>query len=97
MPLEIYSTVIILALQETKSTVFQISIEIPIVKLASKFSCQEVTTILSHRWKPPSLKIMSYAGEEKDNKEGEHVTKCTIRKKIQTIVSISVVKEDLHT
>lgn len=40
---------------------------------------------------------MSYAGEEKDNKEGEHITKCTIRKKTQTIVSISVVKEELHT
>lgn len=58
---------IILALKKNKNknTVFQISIEIPIVKLASKLSCQEVC-YFKQSMKNARFKNKSYAGEERD-------------------------------
>lgn len=69
----------------------------PIAKLASVFPCQEV--LYFKPWmKIDKLEQQVVQEKKMDNKGGKYFKNCMIRKeKIQTFVSIYVMKEDLQT
>lgn len=71
---------IILTLQKSPSTLFQTSIDIPIVKLASIFPCQEVLHFKP--WmKTDKLEQQVVQEKKMDNKEGKYFKNCMIRNK----------------